>query len=92
PGGVPDLKRTFRASIAYRMCLVAEGRFDGMLSVRGSWEWDIAAGELIVRQAGGVATDWTGKPLVFNRPHPQAQGVIAATPGLHRELAARLAP
>lgn len=47
PGGVPDVKRSFRASLAFRLCLVAEGRHDGMLMLRQAWEWDIAAGSLI---------------------------------------------
>ncbi|MEL6958820.1 MAG: 3'(2'),5'-bisphosphate nucleotidase CysQ, partial [Pseudomonadota bacterium] len=37
--GPPAARRTFRSSLAYRMALVAEGRFDGMLSLRPTWEW-----------------------------------------------------
>lgn len=51
PGGVPEITRSFRASLAYG--LAAEGRFDGMLTLRDAWEWDIAAGSLIAEQAGG---------------------------------------
>ena len=90
PGGVPDLKRSFRASLAYRMCLVAEGRFDAMLTLRSAWEWDIAAGALIAARAGAVVTDRQGAALVFNRAHPQSDGVIAAPAGLHRALQAGL--
>ncbi|WP_045388144.1 3'(2'),5'-bisphosphate nucleotidase CysQ [Falsirhodobacter sp. alg1] len=90
PGGVPDLRRSFRSSIAFRMCLVAEGRHDGMLSLRDSFEWDIAAGDLIARQAGAVVSDRLGKPLDFNRPRPLASGVLAAAPGLHAALLDRL--
>lgn len=90
PGGVPDLKRSFRASLAYRLCLVAEGRHDGMLMLRDAWEWDIAAGSLIADRAGAAVTDRLGRPLVFNAAHPQARGVIAAAPGLHRAMLQRL--
>jgi myo-inositol-1(or 4)-monophosphatase len=90
PGGVPDLKRSFRASLAYRLCLVAEGRFDGMLTLRDTWEWDIAAGCLICERAGAAVTDATGGGIVFNAAHPQAAGVVAAAPGLHGALLARL--
>jgi hypothetical protein len=31
-------------------CLVAQGRFDGMMTFRPSWEWDIAAGALILKR------------------------------------------
>ncbi len=90
PGGVPDVKRSFRASVAYRLALVAEGRFDGMLSFRQGWEWDIAAGALICERAGATVTDAKGQRLRFNRPDPRANGLIAAGAGLHGALLARL--
>ena len=91
PGGVPDVKRSFRTSVAYRLALVAQGRFDGMLSFRQGWEWDIAAGSLIAARAGATVTDRHGQPLTFNRPTPRSDGLIAAAPGLHAALRARLA-
>ena len=90
PGGVPDVKRSFRASLAYRLCLVAEGRHDAMLTLRPAWEWDIAAGALIAARAGAVVTDRHGATLAFNRPHPQAEGVVCAAPGVHAGLVGRL--
>jgi myo-inositol-1(or 4)-monophosphatase len=90
PGGVPDIIRSFRASLAYRMCLAAEGRFDGMLTLRGAWEWDIAAGALIAERAGAVVTDMSGAALRFNTPGAQAKGVLALPPGPHAEALARL--
>jgi myo-inositol-1(or 4)-monophosphatase len=92
PGGVPDLRRSFRASLAYRLCLVAEGRYDGMLTLRDAWEWDIAAGSLIAERAGAVVSDSLGCPLRFNLAPPQAKGVIAAAPGLHTGLMTRRLP
>lgn len=90
PGGVPDINRSFRASIAYRMCLVAEGRHDGMLTLRDAWEWDIAAGTLIATRAGIVVTDRTGAALRFNSPTGRAQGVLALPSALHAQVLARL--
>lgn len=90
PGGVPDVQRSFRASLAYRLCLVAEGRYDAMLTLRPAWEWDIAAGALIAARAGAVVTDRHGAALAFNRPHPQAEGVVCAAPGVHAGLIGRL--
>jgi myo-inositol-1(or 4)-monophosphatase len=40
-------------SIALSLCYVASARFDGMLSLRGARSVDAAAGQLIVREAGG---------------------------------------
>ena len=90
PGGVPDLKRSFRTSLAYRLCLAAEGRYDGMITFRDTWEWDIAAGSLICDCAGARVTDRTGAPLRFNSPRAMTAGVIATNPALHGAIMARL--
>ncbi len=90
PGGVPDIQRSFRASLAYRLCLAAEGRFDGMLTLRDSWEWDIAAGSLIAERAGLVVTDRRGGHIAFNSPSAQSDGVLALPPALHAEALWRL--
>lgn len=91
-GALPPIKRAFRSSLAYRLCLVAQGRFDGMITLRPSWEWDIAAGALIVQEAGGVVTDQYGEALRFNNQHPQVPGVLAAGVQLHGDLLTRLEP
>ena len=90
PGGVPNLRRAFRNSLAYRLCLVAEGRHDSTLTLRDAFEWDIAAGDLIARRAGAVVTDRMGRALGYNAPDPRAAGVLAAPPALHRALLERL--
>lgn len=87
----PPVQRVFRASFAWRLCLVAEGRFDAALTLRPSWEWDIAAGDLIARQAGATVSDRIGVPLAFNRPDPRADGVIAAGHRLWQDLRSHLA-
>ncbi|NBZ86695.1 3'(2'),5'-bisphosphate nucleotidase CysQ [Stagnihabitans tardus] len=89
PGGVPPCKRNFRASLAWRFCLVAEGAFDGLISMRPAWEWDTAAGALIAERVGVVVSDPSGRPLVYNAAHPQAEGLLVAPPGLHGDWMAR---
>ncbi|HHL22529.1 MAG TPA: 3'(2'),5'-bisphosphate nucleotidase CysQ [Aliiroseovarius sp.] len=86
----PPVDRQFRSSLAYRLSLTGEGRFDAMLTLRATWEWDIAAGSLIVAEAGGVATDRRLVPLAFNNPGAQVNGVVAAGARLHPLLGARL--
>lgn len=90
PGGVPPVTRVYRPSLAYRLALVAEGRFDAMLTLRDSWEWDIAAGELLLREAGAAVSDRHGAALRFNNAHPQVKGVLAAGAGVHAGLLAGL--
>lgn len=86
PGGLGAATRAYRPSLAYRLCLVAQGRFDGMLTLRDAWEWDIAAGTLIVREAGGVVTDAHGAEPLFNTPSVTHGGCIAAPRAVHQEL------
>lgn len=58
---------------AYDLCLVAQGSFDGF------WEknlspWDTAAGTLLVREAGGVVTNYSGRPY-----DPNMDDIIAGS-------------
>ena len=89
-GSVPGFKRSHRPSLAYRLCLVAEGRYDAMLPLRPSWEWDIAAGALILSEAGAKVTDRAGTDLMFNNAMPQTAGVLGAGTQLHRQIADNL--
>lgn len=91
-GAPPSLRRMFRPSIAWRMCLVAQGRFDAAMTLRPSWEWDIAAGSLIAARAGCVVTDRRGRALRFNQPQPLTDGLLLAPPLLHGALLALLDP
>ena len=50
----PTMEIGKRASIAYRMALVANGTYDAMMALSSKHEWDTAAGTLIVEEAGGV--------------------------------------
>ncbi|WP_108500792.1 inositol monophosphatase family protein [Paracoccus indicus] len=90
-GVMPPFKREFRSSLAWRLSLAAEGRFDAALSLRAAWEWDIAAGSLIAERAGARVTDRRGKPMQFNSPRAQVDGLIVAGPNLHGQLLAALA-
>ncbi|MFN0194221.1 MAG: 3'(2'),5'-bisphosphate nucleotidase CysQ [Aestuariivirga sp.] len=91
-GGPPELDRHFRPSLAYRLCLVADGSFDGVLSFRPCWEWDIAAGSLIAQAAGAMATGPHGQTLMFNvHPDPRSAGLWAAGADLHAAFCARMA-
>ncbi len=91
PGGPPPVSRHFRSSLAYRLCLVACGRFDAMITLRPAWEWDVAAGDLIVREAGGEVTDREGARALYNAEHPRVHGMLAAPRPLHAALMARMA-
>lgn len=91
-GATPRLERHMRPSLAYRLCLAAEGRFDAMLTFRDCWEWDVAAGDLIAREAGARATTRIGAPTVYNNAVPLVPGLVVAGPALHAGIMGRLAP
>ncbi|PIE15562.1 MAG: 3'(2'),5'-bisphosphate nucleotidase CysQ [Rhodobacterales bacterium] len=84
--------RHYRRSLAYRMCLVAEGRFDAMLTLRPTFEWDVAAGALIAQQAGVHVSDRSGKALNFNNRKAQLDGIMAASAPVHKAICDRLNP
>jgi myo-inositol-1(or 4)-monophosphatase len=65
-------------SAALDLCWTAAGRFDGYWE-NGVHPWDVAAGMLMVREAGGYATDGEGKDAI-------AGTVVAANPHLHPKL------
>ena len=91
-GAAPGFTREFRPSLAWRLCLAAEGQFDAALSLRLTWEWDIAAASLIAARAGAAVTDRHGAGMRFNNPDPQIDGLIVAAAPLHNALLAALAP
>jgi myo-inositol-1(or 4)-monophosphatase len=68
-------------SIAYALALVAAGRVDAAITFEREHEWDLAAGVLLIQEAGGTAVDGAGKPFRFNQPRPSMQGTVAVAPG-----------
>ncbi|HEX7378329.1 MAG TPA: inositol monophosphatase family protein [Pirellulales bacterium] len=68
-------------SSALNLSYLAAGRFDGYWS-KATKIWDIAAGALLVTEAGGTITDYDGGPLAIAKP----QFIAAATAPLHKEL------
>jgi len=85
----PGVESRWVNSVAYRLALVAAGRADATLSLSAKSEWDLAAGVLIVEEAGGVVTDHHGHAFRFNLPIPRFPSLVAAPPGLHAKLIER---
>ena len=87
----PEMKVETRNSVAYRMTLVADGSFDATVSLSAKRDWDLAAADVILREAGGRITDRQGAALVYNRAEAIQPTMIAAGPDLQAEILARLA-
>jgi myo-inositol-1(or 4)-monophosphatase len=78
-------------STACKLAAVASGAGHAYLSRGPKSEWDVAAGALLVTEAGGAATNLRGELFRYNRADPSVHGVVAAAPGVHRELLDMLA-
>jgi myo-inositol-1(or 4)-monophosphatase len=78
----PPMHIAARNSIAYRIVQVACGAFDAALALNCKNDWDLAAADLIAREAGACIGDHTGAPFVYNRPAPMQRSVLCAAPGL----------
>jgi myo-inositol-1(or 4)-monophosphatase len=81
--GVTGVRRP--GSAAIDLADVAAGRFDGFWEQRLS-AWDIAAGTLLVREAGGRVTEFSGRDLGIEH-----SGVVAGNPAIHQWLLQTLA-
>lgn len=77
-------------AIAYRMALVAAGRWDAALALSAKGDWDLAAASLILTEAGGKATTHEGEDFAFNGDVPRQKSLIASTQGLHEALVQRV--
>jgi myo-inositol-1(or 4)-monophosphatase len=73
-------------SLALRLTRVAQGELDVAFASPGSHDWDLAAADLLVHEAGGLMTGLTGQRLTYNRPHVEHGALIAAGPPRHATL------
>lgn len=67
-------------SAALDLCYVAAGRFDAFWELRLN-AWDVAAGTLLVREAGGIVTDLQGHPYRLFTPQ-----IVASNAQIHDEM------
>ncbi|HTU25168.1 MAG TPA: inositol monophosphatase family protein, partial [Pirellulales bacterium] len=73
------IRRT--GSAALNLSYIAAGRFDAFWAL-STQSWDVAAGVLLVTEAGGAVTDIHGRPFTLRLPHP----VAAATAPLQADF------
>jgi len=69
-------------SLAYRLVTVAAGRVDVGAARGGPSDWDLAAADLLVQEAGGRLTDLSGRDLIYNRARTGHPALIAAPAAL----------
>ena len=73
-------------SLALRLTRVAQGVFDAAIAGGNSHDWDLAAADLLVHEAGGALTPLAGGMIAYNRPVPRHGMLIAAGRDRHAAL------
>ena len=74
-----DIRRS--GSAAYDICMIACGRCEVFFE-KSLQPWDIAAGTLILKEAGGIALNYQGKDINFSTPND----VVFANPKAYKEF------
>jgi myo-inositol-1(or 4)-monophosphatase len=95
-GAVDFLKRqvervSYIPSLAYRIAMVADGRLDATFIKRNSQDWDLAAAELVLTEAGGALREPTGSPPVYATADPRHGPLVAGSGLLLQSMVAAIA-
>jgi len=75
-------------SLALRVTRVADGTLDLAFASANSHDWDLAAADLLVHQAGGALTTFAGQTLIYNRADPLHGALVAAGRSRHEAFLA----
>ena len=86
----PPMEIEQRSSIAYRVALVASGQWDAMIALSAKHDWDLAAADIILTEAGGRLTTHRGDILRYNGAEAIQPSVVGAGAALHAELLKRV--
>jgi len=65
-------------SIAYKIALVAKGKIDIAIKFYKKNDWDLAAADLIIREARGTILDTNGKKIIYNTQDLNIKSIMAA--------------
>jgi myo-inositol-1(or 4)-monophosphatase len=73
-------------SLALRLARVAQGSFDAAIAGGNSHDWDLAAADLLVHEAGGALTPFGGGAVIYNSAVPRHGMLVAAGRARHATL------
>ncbi len=73
-------------SLALRLARVADGTFEAAFAGGNSHDWDLAAADLLVHEAGGALTPFGGGTVAYNCPVPRHGMLVAAGKDRHAAL------
>jgi myo-inositol-1(or 4)-monophosphatase len=77
-------------SLALRLARVADGSIDIGLVSANAHDWDLAAADLLLEEAGARLSDLRGRPPRYNQPEPVHAELIATSDRLHPDLVAAM--
>ena len=86
----PPMHVETRNSVAYRMALTAAGAFDAVLALSSKCDWDVAAGDLIAREAGARVSDHRGGAYAYDQASCTKPSLVCAGPALYPLILERL--
>ena len=66
-------------SLAYRLCMAARGVVDFAVAAEDSHDWDIAAADLLLQEAGARLIEASGELLLYNVRHVRRGALLAAS-------------
>ncbi|CAH1655217.1 Inositol monophosphatase family protein [Hyphomicrobiales bacterium] len=78
-------------SLALRLTFVADGSLDLGIASSDAHDWDIAASDIVLSEAGAILTEADGRHPVYNKPRPTHGILVAATSPLHGQALAAIA-
>jgi myo-inositol-1(or 4)-monophosphatase len=70
-------------SLALRLARIADSTLDIAFASDNSHDWDLAAADLLVHEAGGALTTFAGHELIYNRADPMHGALVAAGRARH---------
>ena len=86
----PKVRVSNRNSVAYRLALLAESHFDVLMMLNTKKDWDMAAGDLIVHEAGGFIAGLDGQPFLYNTENISHRRTLAGSRPMIAELGQRI--
>ena len=62
-----NVKKFVRMKSSLKFCVIAAGEYDGYVAEPRAFEWDIAAGHAILKNAGGSVTDFNNNEILYGK-------------------------
>lgn len=72
--------------MAHKMTVVASGGAEGSFTLQPKTEWDFAAGDLIIHEAGGLVRQLDGEEFIYNKENPKTDGLIYSNSQIFSDL------